>query len=312
MNHMLHIKNQELLSRHTSFGIGGPADFFVEASGALEIAEGIELASQRNLPYFVMGGGTNILFSDQGFRGVVIRISDGGIVVHGTVIQAGAGMSLQLLTEAARQYALSGMENLAGIPGSFGGAIRGNAGAFGTEIGSLVRRVKIFHRETGMVEELLQEACAFGYRQSFFKSHKELIILSAEIDLVTGDGGTIGSAMERIMALRESKHTQSAQCAGSFFINPVVRDPSLRAEFEKDTGEAPKNDKLPAGWLIDHVGLRGKQIGGAKISDQHPNYLINTGTATAEDVIILSSFVKRRVRDELGVQLSEEVQLVGF
>lgn len=309
---MLHIKKQELLSRHTSFGIGGPADMFVEASGPLEIAESIELAIREKTPYFVIGGGTNILFSDAGYRGLVIKISDGGLTIHGPVIEAGAGISLQRIVETARDQGLSGMSNLAGVPGSFGGALRGNAGAFGTEIGSLVRRIKVFNKNTGMVRELEAEACGFMYRESVFKKQPELIILSAEIVLTPGDKDTIGREMKRIIVLRESKHSQSAKCAGSFFVNPIVKDARLREEFTRDTGAPPKDEKLPAGWLIDHVGLRGKHVGGAKVSDQHPNYIINTGGATAEEVIILASLIKRRVRDDLRVQLKEEVQMVGF
>ena len=309
---MLHIRKQEPLSRHTSFGIGGPADMFVEVAGPLEIAESIELALREKVPYFVIGGGTNILFADAGYRGLVIKIADGGIAVRGPVIEAGAGISLKRITETARDQSLAGMANLAGIPGSLGGAVRGNAGAFGTEIGGLVRSVKVFNKDTGMVRELSTEACGFAYRESLFKKQVELIILSAEILLTPGDKGIISSEMERIIALRESKHAQSAKCAGSFFMNPVVKDEKLREEFTRDTGTPPKDEKLPAGWLIDHVGLRGKHVGGARVSDQHPNYIINTGGATAEDVIILVSLIKRRVRDDLRVQLKEEVQMVGF
>ncbi|MDQ5976772.1 MAG: UDP-N-acetylenolpyruvoylglucosamine reductase [Patescibacteria group bacterium] len=309
---MLHIRKQEPLSRHTSFGIGGPADMFVEVAGPLEIAESIELALREKVPYFVIGGGTNILFADAGYRGLVIKIADGGIAVRGPVIEAGAGISLKRITETARDQSLAGMANLAGIPGSLGGAVRGNAGAFGTEIGGLVRSVKVFNKDTGMVRELSTEACGFAYRESLFKKQVELIILSAEILLTPGDKGIISSEMERIIALRESKHAQSAKCAGSFFMNPVVKDEKLREEFTRDTGAPPKDEKLPAGWLIDHVGLRGKHVGGARVSDQHPNYIINTGGATAEDVIILVSLIKRRVRDDLRVQLKEEVQMVGF
>lgn len=309
---MLHIKNKIPLAHYASFGIGGPADYFIEASGPLEIAESIEFAEREHVPYFVIGSGTNILFSDAGFRGLIIHVIDGGMSVHDTVLQVGAGISLKRITEMARDQSLSGMENLAGIPGSLGGAIRGNAGAFGTEIGSLVKSVKSFNKQTSMVHEFTRAECEFAYRESIFKQQGSLIVLSAELELIHGDSSVISRAMEQIIATRESKHSQSAKCAGSFFMNPIVTDEKLREEFTKDTGIVPKDDKLPAGWLIDHVGLRGKHIGGAKVSSQHPNYLINTGKATAEDIVILASLVKRRVRDDLGIQLREEVQFVGF
>lgn len=310
---MIHLKKNVSLAQYTSFAIGGPADYLIEVAGPLEIAEAIEFAEREKIPYFVLGGGTNVLFSDAGYRGLVMRVAGGGVSVQGAVLQAGAGVPLQSVIETARDHGLTGIENMAGIPGSFGGAVRGNAGAFGTEIGRVVKRVKAFNRETGMVQELTREQSQFGYRQSLFKKDPSLIILSAEIQLTEGgEVKVIGRAMEKTKALRESKHSQTAKCAGSFFMNPVVADQKLREEFTKDTGTAPKDEKIPAGWLIDHVGLRGKRIGGAIVSDQHPNYLVNTENATAEDIIMLASLIKRKVRDELRVQLREEVQMVGF
>jgi len=207
---------------------------------------------------------------------------------------------------------LAGMEKLAGVPGSLGGAIRGNAGAFGTEIGDLIHSVKAYSLVSGMLKEYSQEECLFSYRMSVFKKDKNLVILSADIRLASGNAQYLKKVAQETIALREAKHSQSAKCAGSFFMNPFVQNEGLLQEFEKDTGNPSKDGKLPAGWLIDHVGLRGKKIGGAMVSKQHPNYLINTGEATAEDVLMLASLIKTRVRDELGVRLQEEVQFVGM
>lgn len=309
---MIHLKKNVPLAPLTTFHIGGTADYFVETSGALELAEAIEYAEKHDLPFFIFGGGSNLLFSDKGFSGMVIRMTDGGIQVSGEKILCGAGVSLFDVVRAARDSGLAGIERLAGIPGSFGGAIRGNAGAFGTEISDVVTSVKGYVKDTGMVKEYKREECEFSYRMSMFKKHPHLIILSAEIKLVLGEKDVLGKIMDDTIKIRESKHPQAALCAGSFFMNPIVTNGKLRKEFEKDMNMIPKDDKLPASWLIDHVGLRGKKIGGAMISDKHANYLINTGNATAEDVITLASLVKTRVRDELRVQLREEVQLVGF
>lgn len=309
---MIHLKKNVPLAPLTTFRIGGKADYFVEATGAFELAEAIEYAEQHDLLVYIFGGGSNVLFSDKGFGGMVIRMTDGGIQVSGEKILCGAGVPLFDVVRAAGNAGLSGIERLAGIPGSFGGAIRGNAGAFGTEIGNVINSVKGYVRETGMVKGYNREACEFAYRMSTFKKNPDLIILSAEMKLAFGDKDELERIMNDTVKKREAKHSQDALCAGSFFMNPVVRDEKLRQEFERDTGMAPKDDKLPAGWLIDHAGLRGKKIGGAKVSDQHPNYLVNTGNATAEDVITLASLVKTRVRNELRVQLKEEVQFVGF
>lgn len=213
---------------------------------------------------------------------------------------------------AAKNASLQGIEKMAGIPGSFGGAVRGNAGAFGTEIGGVVTSVKTLNRFSGMVQEYSREECLFGYRNSIFKKDPNLIVLSAEIKLTPGDDVELERIIKETVATRESKHPQDAKCAGSFFMNPVVSDERLLQEFTKDTGNVSKDGKLPAGWLIDHVGLRGKKIGGAQVSPFHPNYLINTGDATAHDVVMLASLVKTKVRDELRVRLQEEVQFVGF
>lgn len=310
--HMFSLKRNVPLAPLSTFKIGGKADYFADVSSALELAEALEYAEKNALPVFVLGGGSNVLFSDKGFRGMVIRMQDGGLEVSGERIVAGAGVLLLDVVRTACEAGLAGIEHLAGIPGSFGGAVRGNAGAFGAEIGTVISTVKAFVQETRMLSEYRQEQCDFGYRMSLFKKSHGIIIVSAELVLRPGDKEELGRIMEETIAKREAKHPQSAKCAGSFFMNPTVDNPKLFAEFEKDNGVPARGGKLPAGWLIDHAGLRGKKVGGAMISDRHPNYLVNTGDATAEDVIMLASLVKQRVRDELGVQLKEEVQLVGF
>lgn len=296
----------------TTFRIGGVARYYTIASGAIELAEAFEYAEKKKLPFYVLSGGSNVLFSDAGFPGIIIHIVGESISVTGEKITAGAGTILFDVVRAAKQASLQGIEKMAGIPGSFGGAVRGNAGAFGTEIGNVIVSVKTLDRFSGMVHEYSKEACRFSYRNSIFKENPNLVVLSAEIKLASGRESEIERIIQETVAIRESKHPQDAKCAGSFFMNPLVSDEHLLQEFEKDTGNAPKDGKLPAGWLIDHVGLRGKKIGGAQVSPMHPNYLINTGDATARDVVMLASMIKTKVRDELHVRLQEEVQFVGF
>lgn len=308
-------KSNISLAQYTTFRIGGKARLFADVGNAMELAECYERAQKDSLPVFVFSGGSNIVFSDRGFSGLVIRMTDGGLQVDEKKgrISVGAGRPLGVLVERANKTGLAGLENLAGIPGSVGGAIRGNAGAFGVEIGDSVLSVKAFHSESGMVREFHKEECVFSYRQSFFKTHPEYIIVSAEFRLTpTNHPDRLKEASREIVALREAKHPQEVFCAGSFFMNPIVENEKLHEEFRKDTGKESKSKRLPAGWLIDHVGLRGKMIGHAKVSEAHPNYLINTGGATAEEILTLASIIKQRVRDEAGVMLATEVQLIGF
>lgn len=309
---MLSIQREVSLAPFSTFRIGGPADFFVSVTTTAELIEALEYAVANNLKTFVFSGGSNLLIADHGFRGLAIRVANAAARVMGQDIYADAGVPLIDIVRLAESHGLAGMERLAGIPGSLGGAIRGNAGAFGTEIKDVVQSVKFYDRKEKKLKEFLARDCAFGYRQSYFKSHPELVIIFVQLRLAVGSVAELRRIADETIATREAKHPQNARCAGSFFMNPEVADEKLRAEFTRDTGKAPRDGKLPAGWLIDHAGLRGKKIGGAEVSPLHPNYIVNTGTATAEDVITLASVVKQRVRTELGVQLREEVQLVGF
>lgn len=309
---MLSIRRDVPLAPFSTFQIGGPADFFAGVTTVPELIEALDYALQNNLKTFVFSGGSNLLIADHGFRGLVIRIANASVRFTDRDIYADAGANLLDLIQTANARGLAGMERLAGIPGSLGGAIRGNAGAFGAELKDVVLSVKVYDRERKTLREFSNRDCHFSYRDSYFKSRPELVILSAQLRFAEGDPVALTGVADQTIRQREAKHPQNAKCAGSFFMNPAVSDAALREEFAKDTGKVPKDDKLPAGWLIDHAGLRGKRLGGAEVSSKHPNYLVNTGTATAEDVVMLASLVKQRVRTELGVQLKEEVQLVGF
>ena len=310
----MEFKKNEPMSHHTTFRVGGPATLYAEIATVAELAEAMERAEREQLPVFVFSGGSNVLFADRGYPGMVLRIAIRGIRTRedGSV-SVGAGETLSDLVFAACDAGLSGIERLSGVPGSVGGSVRGNAGAFGTEIGQVIDSVKAFHRKTGEVKEWRRDECRFGYRMSRFKKDPDSIVLSAELKLSPGhDAASLHAVAEDVKSKREEKHPQDVFSAGSFFMNPVVDDPKLREEFTRDSGRPPKGDRIPAGWLIDQVGLRGKTIGHAKISEMHPNYILNTGGATAEEIITLVSIVKQKIRDELNVAIHSEVQFVGF
>lgn len=309
---MLKIQEKISLAPLTSFRIGGDSDFYVEVTNVRELKEAVEFAQKKNIDFYILGGGTNLLVSDEGFRGIIIRIKMNGINIENNEIVVEAGTSLIKAINFASENGLSGMEKMAGIPGTIGGAIRGNAGAFGVEIKSVLKSVVVFNSKKMELEIFENAQCDFGYRSSIFKKSRNLIIVSANLMLVKGDKEEIAKLAKDTILLRASKGLHGVKSAGSFFMNPIVENDKLCGDFEKNNGTPPRNNTLPAGWVIDQANLRGKKIGGAQISEKHANYLINAGDATASDVVMLASFVKQQVRDQFGVQLQEEINYLGF
>lgn len=222
-----------------------------------------------------------------------------------------AGAKLMDLLMYAAENNMSGGENLAGIPGSVGGAIRGNAGAFGSEMQDIIKEVHVFNASNGQTYVFTNAECAFGYRTSFFKKNSEYIIISATFTFTPGIKKDIETAMYAIIGKRNAKQIQDIKSAGSWFINPKVGQ-RVQEIFEKDTGQETHGGRVPAGWLLQSCGLFQKRIGDIQAGVQHANYFINMGSGTADQAMQLSAVAKTRVRDEFGVQLKEEVVLVGF
>ena len=277
----------------------------------------------------MLGGGSNILFSDQGFDGLIIKVQETrdlpalkiwqaskkqtGIKVVGESIECWAGESLSSVVNFARENSLTGMEWAMGIPGTVGGAVRGNAGAFGGEMADnleSVRALKISDNRS-KVEEYKRADCDYAYRTSLFKKNPNLVVLSVKLKLEKGDKKTITERMKEI-AKKRIEHQPKGFSSGSFFQNPVVDNPEVLQEFEKETGAKAPNGKIPAGWLIEEAGFKGKKIGGVMVSEKHANFFINDGTATAEDVIILAGIIKQKLREGYDTQIKEEIMYVGF
>lgn len=311
---MLNIQENVILAPFTTFRIGGPAKFFVEVKDVEELKEALRFAKENKLEFFVLGGGSNVLVSDAGFDGLIIKIkfTEFNIDIENNEIEVGAGVFLVKVVKDSAENGLTGMEWAAGIPGTVGGAIRGNAGAFGGEMKDAIESVQVLDTETMDMKEMACAECAFKYRDSFFKSNPRLIILSAKIKLAAGNAEESRKKIQETIAGRIDRHPGGMGSAGSYFINPIVKNPELTAEFEKETGKKSKDGKLPAGWLIERAGMKGKKIGGAMVSPEHSNYIINVGSATAEDITALDSLIKQQVRDKFGVELQEEVQYLGF
>ncbi len=305
------------LSEHTTYKIGGPAKLFAEARSREEIAE-IWKTYDRYAPQrgkvFVLGGGANVLFSDEGYDGLVLKISISEIELVGeNTIRAGSGAKLADVVRFAAENNLSGIEWAAGIPGSFGGAIRGNAGAFGGEIKDVVAKVtSVDVSDPEKVIEREKTVKMFGYRNSIFKEKlKNEIIVSAELKLVPGSEEGVRNKMEINMGYRKERQPLEWPSAGSTFKN--VDAAKITEGQKEEWKEVIKTDPMPvipAAFLISEAGLKGKAIGGARISEKHPNFFINTGNAKAEDVKQLIELVKKTVREKFGIVMEEEIMIV--
>ena len=333
---MIKIKKNISLSKYTSFKIGGPAKYFCVVENNEEIKEALEFAGKNKLKVFVLGGGSNLLISDEGFDGMVIRIMNYELRIKDNNIICGAGLSLMKLVNESVQNNLTGLEWAAGIPGTIGGAVVNNAGAFGKCMGDVVESVKILEYKTSPfakgaggissldVKKLNNKQCNFSYRSSLFKEDKKYIILSAVLKLEKENQGegkkiTMTPSLEKrvgeILKLRKEKQPLEYPSAGSVFKNPVVDDDhfeKLKKEFP-ELNKIAKNNTIPAGWLIEQIeGLKGKKIGGAMVSEKHCNFIVNFNNAKAEDVVILISLIKQKVRNKFGIQLKEEIEFMGF
>ena len=297
------LKEDIPLAKFTSFNIGGRAKYFFEGNNKREIIKAVSLAKQEDLPFFILGGGSNLLVDDKGYQGLVIKIQNSGLKIQkensNFKVAAGAGTSLSLLVSNAAENGLSGLEWTVGIPGTLGGAIYGNAGAFGKSMKDVVKEVEVFDAKDLQVKIYSLEDCRFDYRESIFKKDKNLIILSAVLELKKGEKKEIENKMKRYLSERKKKQPMGFACAGSVFKNPSFAQTSRRFMTDRE---------LSAGELIERCGLKGRSIGGAKISEKHANFIINLGKAKFSDVRRLIDLIKKRVRSKFGIELEEELQ----
>ncbi len=298
------------LAPFTTFGIGGNARYFIACTSITDIHEALAYCREKALPCVVLSGGSNVLIADEGFDGCVIHIKNQGSNRLGNTVVIEAGCSLLESIERCHEYNLGGWESLSGIPGSIGGAIRGNVGAFGSEIQEYCTEVRTCHSETGEEKIFIAAECDFSYRSSFFKEHPEWIILSGTLNLKQGGPEAIAKISQTITE-REKRHLQNVPCAGSYFMNPVAPQ-WVQDIFAEEKGTEAREGRVPAGWLIEKVGMRGYKQGNAASSEMHANYLINTGNATAADVRAVAAAIQDAVRAKYIVSLREEPTLIGF
>ncbi|WHZ04758.1 UDP-N-acetylmuramate dehydrogenase [Neobacillus sp. YX16] len=285
------VKRNEPLSQHTTMKIGGPADLFIEPSSLENIQKVMNLIKERQLPWRAIGRGSNLLVSDKGIEGVVIRLGSGlnHLSINESTITVGGGHSLVSLSTLISKRGMSGLEFASGIPGSVGGAVYMNAGAHGSDISKILTRAHILF-EDGSIEWLSNDEMEFTYRTSVLQKKRPGIVLEAEFKLTMGDRTAIVSKMQKNKDYRKETQPWNFPCAGSIFRNPL---PNY------------------AGKLIEEAGLKGFQIGGAKISEMHGNFIVNAGNATAKDVLDLIQYIKDKILHLYGIKMETEVEIIG-
>ncbi len=304
------IKNNVPLANYTTFKIGGDAKYFCTVNSESELQEAIRWAKENKLDFFILSGGSNILFSDNGFDGLVIKMDlHNEISTRNTTVSVSAGMSLKRFLEFLAMNSMAGFENLYGIPGSVGGAVRGNAGAFGVEIKDRLTKARIYDTDNDLFFELNNEELHFDYRHSAIKEKPTLVITQAEFEFCRGSEYEIREVMFNTVKEREKRQLQNVKAAGSFFKNPQAPK-EVQKLFEEDKGVKSKDGRVPAGWLIDKLGLKGKKIGGAMVSETSANYLLNHKDATSEEILALAEEIKEKVKEAFDINLEEEVSIV--
>ena len=285
------VLTEEPMSRHTSFQIGGPAEIFVQPATGDEVRQAICLAKEEQIPFFVVGNGSNLLVSDDGFRGMIVQIGRNlqEISVEDNVIYAQAGALLSRVARTALEHGLTGMEFAAGIPGSLGGAVAMNAGAYGGEMKDILTDAEVLTPD-GEIKILSLEELDLSYRHSCIFD-EDYIVLSVHLQLEQGDKTVIRNRMDELARARREKQPLEYPSAGSTFKRP---------------------EGYFAGALIQDAGLKGYTVGGAQVSEKHSGFVVNRGGATAEEVLFLIKQVQKKVKSRFGVTMEPEVRMVGF
>jgi UDP-N-acetylmuramate dehydrogenase len=282
------LKQKTVLAPYTTFRIGGKADLFFLAEKPEELIFAVRTARKLSLPFFVLGGGSNVLISDSGFKGLVIKNECRQVWIEEKKVTCQSGVLLTDVVNLTCQHSLSGLEFAAGIPGTVGGAIRGNAGAFGESIADILERAVVLS-PNGEIKEVDRDFFQFGYRQSILKRTGE-VLLSATFQLKSRNNEQIEKKIEDNLQKREERLPWREKSAGCFFKNIVQSE-----------------TKISAGLLLDRMGAKGMREGGAEVSTKHANFLINSGNARADDIVRLARKLKSKVKEKYDIDLEEEV-----
>ncbi len=314
------VRENEPMTKHTTFKIGGPAEYFFEAKTADDAVRAAGAAKALGLPLVVFGGGSNVLVADHGVKGLVVKMANRGFRINGDRVVADAGAPTGLVSTRLADAGLAGFEWAVGVPGTIGGAVRGNAGAYGGEMKDVVVSVRAL-KDGGDVT-MTNAECGFAYRDSAFKRDRGWIVLSAELALAkAADPAAAKASLKKILLDRKEKQPVEYPTAGCMFTNwrPSSTDDLEALRKSLDLG---KDDKIPAtaqgtvpaGWIVDRAQLKGMAVGHVRISEKHGNFFVSDGKASADDVVALTAAVKTRIRNLTNgvVQLTEEIEYVGF
>lgn len=280
-----------LMKDYTSFRVGGPCHRIVFTQNVNQLKSVLDLLKQEGKPFMLLGNGSDLLVKDQGYDGTFIKLAGHfyDIEIKGNIIKSGAALSLKSLSEAAAEAGLSGLEFACGIPGSIGGGVFMNAGAYDGEIRQRIQKVKVISKDGSQEKTYSSQELEMGYRKSIIQKTQE-IILEAEFQLIPGKTQDIYTSMEELMAKRKSKQPWDIPSAGSFFKRP---------------------EGYYAGKLIQDSGLQGLQVGGAQVSPLHAGFIVNQDNATAQDILTLMHLIQYTVQEKFGVELEPEVRIIG-
>ncbi len=305
------IRRNYSLKKLSTIKVGGNAEYFISAGSESEISEAIATARTLKVKWTLIGAGSNIVPSDNGFAGLVIRNVIRSFGVRKNTATVGAGNDLLTFIRTINSFGLAGMEHMAGIPGTIGGAIYGCAGAYGQEIKDTLKRVRIFDGKE--FRWLSNKQCLFSYRDSIFKRKKDWVIIAAEFSFRRGEAKQLRKISADTIAIRNEKFPPLLNCPGSFFKNIVLADlkPANRKRLTAKIDAAKiRGGKVPAGYLLKLAGAPGMRSGGIRVASYHGNIIYNPGGGTSRDIRRLTELLKRRVKQRFGIELEEEIQYI--
>jgi UDP-N-acetylmuramate dehydrogenase len=299
----------EQLGPYTRFQIGGPAALFCDTAHAAAFEEALGTAERMALPRMIIGGGTNLVVSDSGFDGLVLRYTGARVTRDGLLLRIESGAVLQDVVDQSIAMGFEGLQTMTGIPGYVGGAVYGNAGAYGHSIDELIERV---HATDGDAEFTVSNRdCRFRYRESIFKERKDWIILSVELRFAPGDSAGLAKIAAEIRTIRDAKYPPTMKCAGSIFKNLFLADLPARVQTQIP-GTVVREGKVPSAWFLEQTGVKGLRRGDIQVAAYHANLVYNDGAGTASDLVAVIRELKDRVRERFHIELEEEVQYLGF